>query len=119
MKRLNHKEEEIMTILWRLGQAFVNDIIAEMEPPAPPYNTVSSIVRKLQDNGLIGFEAFGKTHRYYPILKKEEYRVGAFRRFMDNYFSGSPTDMLSFFMKEEKMDPAELDALLKKIKDQE
>jgi hypothetical protein len=38
---------------------------------------------------------------------------------MDNYFSGSPTDMLSFFIKEEKMDPAELDALLKKIKDQE
>lgn len=119
MKRLNHKEEEVMAILWRLGHAFVHDILAEMEAPQPPYNTVSSIVRKLQDEGLIGFEAFGKTHRYFPILKKEDYRKTAFQRMLDHYFGGSPADLLSYFVKEEKMDPGELDALLKKIKDQE
>ena len=31
MKRLTHKEEEIMTILWRLEKAFVNDILNEMD----------------------------------------------------------------------------------------
>lgn len=108
-----------MTILWRLGHAFVNDILAEMEEPKPPYNTVSSIVRKLQDNGIVGFEAFGKTHRYFPILKKEDYRAGAFKRFLNNYFSGSPADLLSFFVKEESIKPEELDDLLRKIKDKE
>ncbi len=55
MKRLTHKEEEVMTILWRLEKAFINDILNEMEEPKPPYNTVSSIVRKLVTEGLIGY----------------------------------------------------------------
>jgi BlaI family transcriptional regulator, penicillinase repressor len=116
MKKMNHKDEEIMAILWRRGHAFVNDILADMEEPKPPYNTVSSAVRKLVDWGYVGFEAFGKTHRYFPILKKEEYRVNAFRRLVDNYFGGSPKALLSFFVKEENIDPAEIDHLLNEIK---
>lgn len=105
-----------MTILWRLGNAFIHDIIKEMEDPKPPYNTVSSIVRKLESEGLVGFEAFGKTHRYFPILKKEAYRANAFRRFMDNYFSGSPSELLSYFVEEENLNPEDLDQLLDAIR---
>ncbi len=116
MKRLNHKEEEVMTILWRLGNAFVHDILNEMDEPRPPYNTVSSIVRKLVAEELIGYESFGKTHRYFPILKKEEYRANAFRRFMDNYFGGSPSALLSYFVREENLDPADLNKLLEEVR---
>jgi predicted transcriptional regulator len=116
MKRLTHKEEEVMTILWRLETAFINDILNEMEEPKPPYNTVSSVVRKLVAEGLIGYEAFGKTHRYFPVLKKEDYRANAFRRFMDNYFGGSPSALLSYFAQEENLRPEDLDKLLGEIK---
>jgi BlaI family transcriptional regulator, penicillinase repressor len=117
MRRLNEKEEEIMTILWRLEKAFVNDILSEMpEEDRPPYNTVSSLVRKLVSEGLIGYTAFGKTHQYHAILKKDDYRSNAFQRMMDNYFGGSPSALLSYFVKEEKMDTTEINALLEKIK---
>ena len=116
MKRLNHKEEEVLTILWRLGNAFVNDILNEMDEPRPPYNTVSSIVRKLVAEGLIGYESFGKTHRYFPILKKEAYRANAFRRLMDNYFGGSPSALLSYFVREENLYPADLNKLLEEVR---
>jgi predicted transcriptional regulator len=117
MRRLTHKEEEIMTILWRLEKAFINDILEAMEEePKPPYNTVSSIVRKLVSEGLIGYTAYGKTHQYHPILRKEEYRANAFRRFMDNYFGGSPEALLSYFVKEENVDADELNRLLDEMK---
>ncbi|MBV6439648.1 MAG: BlaI/MecI/CopY family transcriptional regulator [Haliscomenobacteraceae bacterium CHB4] len=115
MRRFTHKEEEVMTILWRLERAFVNDILNEMEEK-PPYNTVSSIVRKLVAEGFVGYEAFGKTHRYFPILKKEDYRANAFRSFMDNYFGGSPSALLSYFVKEENVAPDDLSRLLEEIK---
>ncbi len=118
MEKLTHKEEAIMQILWRLEKAFVKEIIAEMDDPKPPYNTVSSIVRKLEGEGIIGYEAFGKTHRYFPILKKETYRRSSFKRFVENYFGGSTEQVLSFFVKEEDIDPQELDELLDKIKQQ-
>ena len=116
MKRLTHREEEIMTILWDLEQAFVNDILDKMEEPRPPYNTVSSIVRKLESEGLVGYEAFGKSHRYFPVLKKEDYRNSVFRGFMDSFFDNSPAELLSYFVKEENIAPEELDQLLDAIK---
>ena len=119
MIHLNEKEEKVMQILWDLGRAFTKEILAEMEDPKPPITTLSSIVRKLEGEGLIGHEAFGKTHRYFPILKKEEYRKSSFRKFMDQYFAGSPRQVLSYFVKEENMDPEELDRLLKEIKKNE
>ena len=81
MLRLNEKEEQIMQVLWRMERAFVKEILAELPEPKPPITTVSSIVRKLEGEGLIGHEAFGKTHRYYPIVKKSEYRRSFFSGF--------------------------------------
>lgn len=107
-----------MTILWRLGKAFVNEILQEMDEPLPPYNTVSSIVRKLVAEGVVGYTAYGKTHQYYPVLQKEEYRASAFKRLMDNYFGGSPAALLSYFVQEENVDPEEINRLLDEIKDQ-
>jgi len=118
MNRLTHKEEEIMHVLWRLKKAFIKDIIRELSEPKPPYNTVSSIVRKLESMHIVGHEAFGKTHRYYPILKKENYRKQSFQVFMRNYFGGSPSQLLSYFVKEEKLSPTEIDQLLHDLKEQ-
>ena len=105
-----------MTILWNLGNAFVHDILEQMEEPKPPYNTVSSIVRKLEADGLVGHEAFGKTHRYHPLLSRETYRAGVFRKMMDNFFDNSPAALLSYFVKEENVDADELNRLLEEIK---
>jgi BlaI family transcriptional regulator, penicillinase repressor len=114
--RLTHKEEDIMEVLWRLERAFVNDILAELPEPKPPYNTVSSVVRKLAEEGIVGFTAFGKTHQYYPILQKEDYRSNMFQKLMQTYFGGSPKEVLSYFVEEEKINPDELSALLAEIK---
>jgi len=118
MERLTHKEEEVMQILWSLKKGFVKEILERMSEPKPPYNTVSSIVRKLETMNLVGHEAFGKTHRYYPILKKENYRKQSFQVFMRNYFGGSPSQLLSYFVKEEKLSPSEINQLLTELKNQ-
>ncbi len=117
MRRLSEKEEAIMQALWALEHAFVKELLAELPEPKPPITTVSSIIRKLEAEGIVGYEAFGKTHRYYPILTKEEFRKSYFQRLMDDYFGGSPESLLSFFVKEEEMDPQEIQDLLDRIKD--
>jgi predicted transcriptional regulator len=117
MKRLNHKEEEVMQILWHLKQGFVKEILDKMSAPKPPYNTVSSIVRKLETMKLVGHEAFGKTHRYFPILKKENYRKQSFQAFMSNYFGGSPSQLLSYFVEEQELSSSEISQLLNELKE--
>ncbi len=119
MKYLNQKEEQVMQILWRLGKAFVKEIVAEYDDPKPPTTTVSSIIRKLERENIVGHESFGKTHRYYPILKKETYGKQTFRKVVEEYFAGTPEKLLSHFMEETDLNPEELDDLLRKIKNQD
>jgi predicted transcriptional regulator len=115
MQKLTNKEEEIMHILWKLKKAFVKEIQAEILEDQPHYNTLSTIVRNLEDKGYVAHNAFGNTHQYYPIVSIEDYRNGFMNTAIDNYFNSSYKSMVSFFAKEEKISADELREILAMI----
>ena len=70
----NKREEQVMEILWSIGNGFMKDILSEMpDSENLAYNTILSVVRKLESRGLIGYEAFAGNYRYYPLLDKKKY----------------------------------------------
>lgn len=108
-----------MQIIWRMGKAFVREIMDELDDPQVPVTTISSMVRKLEAEGWLGHEAFGKTHRYYPLISMEDYRKASMQQMKDNYFAGSTSQLLSYFLREEKTDFSEIERLLEEIKKSE
>ncbi len=118
MDKLTNKVEEIMHILWKLEKAFVKDILTEYKDNKPHYNTLSTMVRNLEDKGYVSHEAFGKTHRYFPIVKKENYRKNFINTAIDNYFNSSYKNVVSFFAKEEKISVEELKDIIRLIEEQ-
>jgi predicted transcriptional regulator len=119
MKELTKAEEEIMQVLWELDSAFVKDIINQLPEPKPAYNTVSTIVRILQQKGFVDHEPQGKSHRYHPLITKEAYTRSFMKGFVKKYFSGSYQQMVSFFTKEDNLSVNELEQLLNELKDQQ
>ena len=115
MLKLTNKEEEIMHILWKLKKAFVKEIQAEITEEQPHYNTLSTIVRNLEEKGYVSHNAFGNTHQYFPIVSIEDYRKGFMSTAIDNYFNSSYKSMVSFFAKEEKISADELREILAMI----
>jgi BlaI family penicillinase repressor len=115
IKDLTRAEEQIMQVLWQLQTAFVKEVIAELPIPKPAYNTVSTIIRILETKGFIGHQAFGKAHKYHPLISREEYKRHATEKLLGNYFENSVENMFSFFAKEEKMDLSDVDEILKII----
>jgi BlaI family penicillinase repressor len=115
MKELTKAEEQIMQILWKLDKGFVKDILERLPKPKPAYNTVSTIVRILEKKGFVSHTAYGKTHEYYPVLSKEEYTRKFLKRFVENYFSDSFKEMVSFFAKEKNMSISELEDTMRMI----
>ena len=111
IKELTKAEEQIMQILWQLGKGFVKEIVEKMDEPKPAYNTVSTIVRILETKGFIDHQAFGKTHEYFPLISKEEYKKSFLKNFVHNYFGSSYKQLVSFFSKEEHIDLKELEDL--------
>jgi BlaI family transcriptional regulator, penicillinase repressor len=118
MKKLTRKEEEVMKILWKLEKAFVKEIIEEYDDPKPHYNTVSSIVRLLQDKGIVGYNQYGNTYQYFPLMTKEEYRRTFMKQVVSDYFDNSIKSAVAFFVKEKGLTPEELEELIRMIKDE-
>ncbi len=119
MKQLTKAEEEIMQILWQLKEANVATIIKEMPEPKPAYNTVSTIVRILENKEFVDHRKKGKGYIYFPIVKKDTYSDQSMTKLINNYFNGSFKSMVSFFMKKNEMDTEDLEAILKEINKEE
>lgn len=115
IRTLTRAEEEIMRILWNLKKAFVKDILAEMPEPKPAYNTVSTIIRILEKKEVVGYNAYGKTHEYFPLITEEEYKKFEMQQLMVNYFDNSLPNLVSFFVKENDLKTKDLDEIMKLI----
>lgn len=114
MEALTKTEEKVMQILWDLKSGFVKDVIDRLGEPTP-YNTISSLIRILEKKGFVGHKAYGKTHEYFPVISKAEYRKFTFRGFLSNYFEGAPENVISFMVKEENIDPDDIQKMLKML----
>lgn len=118
LKELTKAEDQVMQILWKLERGFVKDILEAMPSPKPAYNTVSTIVRILENKGFIDHKAYGKTHEYFPTIAKERYTKFYLNNMIKGHFNGSFQNLVSFFAKENKLDARDLEKLLEEIKRQ-
>jgi len=116
MQKLTNKEEEIMHILWKLKKAFVKEVMAEITDDQPHYNTLSTIIRNLEDKGYVSHNAYGNTHQYFPIIALEDYRKEFMNTAIENYFNNSYKNMVSFFAEEDKISAQELREIIEKRK---
>ena len=116
MQKLTKREEEYMQVLWTLEKAFVKDIIAELPDPKPHYNTVATIIKILEEKGFVAHESFGNSHRYFPLIAKEDYQKSEVKDMISNYFDNSYKNMVAYFAKEENISTEELESIIALIK---
>jgi BlaI family transcriptional regulator, penicillinase repressor len=113
MRELTRAEEEVMQVLWKLKKGFVKEILEHFDDPKPAYNTVSTIVRILQDKGFVNHKAYGRTHEYFPVVSKEAYSKMHLKTFVKDYFSNSFDKMVSFFAREKGISVKEMGEIMK------
>jgi BlaI family penicillinase repressor len=119
MNDLTKAEEQIMQVLWLIEKGFVKDIIEKLPEPKPAYNTVSTIVRILEKKKFVGYNGFGKSHQYFPLVTQENYAKHSLNKLSKGYFNGSFKSMVSFFVNQEKLSVADLDQIMNDIKSEE
>jgi len=112
MEKLTNKEEQIMQILWQIEEGFVNDIMEQMPEPKPHYNTLSTIVRLLEEKGFVAHKSYGKSHQYFPVISLEDYRGVYVTDSIKKYFGNSVSNLVNYFVKEEKLSEEEIRELM-------
>lgn len=116
MKKLTQKEEEILACFWSNGSMFIRELLDLQDEPKPHYNTLSTIVRILEEKGYIGYKAYGNTYQYYALVSEDDYRKNSLSNVVDKYFGNSYTRVVSSLIEEEKLSIDELQELIRQIK---
>jgi len=113
MRDLTRAEEQVMQVLWKMKKGFVKNMLEHFDEPKPAYNTVSTIVRILQEKGFVRHKTYGRTHEYYPVVTKNDYSKSHLNAFVNDYFSNSFEKMVSFFAKEKRISLKEMEEIMK------
>lgn len=94
-KMLTEVELELMNILWKRGQGTVADVIESLPPERElAYTSVSTILRILEQKGVLGTRKEGRGHIYIPKLSREKYEARTVRHVVDKVFEGTPLQLV-------------------------
>lgn len=109
---LTELELKVMQILWELKKGFVKDILAKWpDNPTPAYNTISTIVRILEEKGFVDHESQGRSHQYFPLISKGKYQQHFLANAIKSVFSGSASGLVSSLLADKQLSEQELKAL--------
>lgn len=110
--QLTRAEEQVMQILWDLGEGLVKNIRDRFEEPRPARNTVSTVVRILEKKGFVDHKSYGNVHLYFPVVSRDEYSRHQLFGLLEGYFDNSFPAMASFFAREKDLSLAEMEELI-------
>ncbi len=108
-KLLTGTELELMTILWRLGEGSVADVIGQLPKERDlAYTSVSTIMRILEQKEILKTRKEGRGHIYTPQLKKYDYEAKAVKHVVERVFDGTPVALVRQLLDSVKLDEKEL-----------
>ena len=114
--QLTRAEEQVMQILWDLGEGLVKDIRDRFDEPRPARNTVSTVVRILEKKGFVDHKSYGNVYLYFPVVSREDYSRHQLFGLLEGYFDNSFPAMASFFAREKDLTMAEMEELIKETR---
>ena len=119
-KLLTKVELELMTILWRLEEGSVSQVIAELpEGRDLAYTSVSTILRILEQKKIVKTRKEGRSHIYIPQLNKTEYEAKTVRHVVDRVFEGVPLTLIKTLFDTVDLNDEELEEVKKIIEKSE
>ena len=115
MEKLTAKEEEILGYFWEKGPMFVKDIVEMCDEPKPHFNTISTIVRALEEKGYVGHTQHGKSYQYHAIVAEEDMGNKTMSSIVGRDFKNSYLRVVSSFVEDGNIPVEDLRKLLDEV----
>lgn len=108
------REMEILKVLWELGPASVRDVCERMCPNNElAFNTVQTLLRIMDEKGLVSHKAQGRTFIYTPRYSRQR----AASRFLEHVFDGAIDQLVLSMISTANPNPEELRQIEKIVAD--
>jgi predicted transcriptional regulator len=107
-KTLTKAELRVMEVLWQRRSGTVADVVAALPPPPLAYTTVLTMLRILEQKGVVKRKPDGRAHVYYPSIQRDDAATSAVSDVLRSFFADSKTALAVRLMSEEKPNADEL-----------
>lgn len=115
MEELTAKEEEVLGLFWKKGPLYVREIVELYENPKPHFNTISTIVRSLEEKGYVGHTPKGKSYQYHAIVAEEDMGKKSLSSIVGRYFRNSYLRVVSSLVEDGNIPVEDLRKLLDEV----
>ena len=104
-----------MEVIWARGSATVADVVEALEGK-DAYTTILTLMRILTAKGYLSARKEGRAHVFTPKVDRNTAARKAVHQLLSKFFSGSPSELVLTFLREEELTPEELDKLKEQIR---
>ncbi|HOW67082.1 MAG TPA: BlaI/MecI/CopY family transcriptional regulator [Candidatus Paceibacterota bacterium] len=116
--RLGDLQLQILKVLWARKEAAVTDVHAVIHvQPALAYTTIATMLRKMEQRGLVTHRLEGRTFIYRAAVTEDQVERGMAEHVLDRVFNGRLADLVSDLLREREVDAEELERLSRVISD--
>jgi BlaI family transcriptional regulator, penicillinase repressor len=118
LPKISDAEWVIMRAIWNRGKTTANDLFDSIEGAQVwKHKTVSTLLRRLTDKGVLGFEKSGREYVFFPLIEREEAESAQSKSFIENVFGGKPLPFLARFLEAEHLSTEEVETLMRILED--
>ncbi len=118
---LSRLEQRIMGLVWNLGECSSADVIAaHNQGEHLAETTIRTVLANLRKKGYVELvPTIERQHRLRPAVSREKVGKRTLRDLVSGFFGGSPRQVFSYLIKEEKLSEADLEALRQLIEERQ
>ena len=110
-KPLTRGELRIMDVLWQRRAATVADVAAALPPPPLAYTTVLTMLRILEQKGVVRRDQDGRAHVYHPLIERDDAAGSAIGEIVRSFFANSKSALAVRLMNEQRPSKDEIAAI--------
>ena len=109
---LTNNEWLVMEALWKRPSTLM-ELVRQLgqEPPGWAKSTTATMIRRMEEKGLIRHEAGGKARVYHPALSRDETALAETRTLLDKAFDGSVGLLVNTLIQQNSLTQSDLDGL--------
>jgi len=114
--RLSPLQLSLLQTLWRLGEGTVAQVVEQLPHRAElAYTTVATMLRRLEERGLVRHREEGRTFIYRAVVRQEEVAGSMANEVVDRLFAGSLAQMVNHLLSSREVSAEELSELQKLV----
>lgn len=112
LPQISEAEYEVMKVVWKKAPVNTNEI-TELLVKTTTWSpkTIQTLIKRLVNKGALSYEKEGRVFVYTPLVREDEYLEYENSSFLNRYYNGNLTSMLTNFLEKEKLSEKEIQDL--------